>query len=137
MNWVVQSSAVDYMHLMIVCMRWLIDKFDIKARFSISIHDELRYLCAEEDRYRVALALQISNLLTRSMFAYKLGMNDLPLGVAFFSSVEIDKVIRKQHLDDCITPSNPLGLQSSCGIERGQSLDIFQILEKTNGGDLG
>ncbi|XP_039261727.2 DNA polymerase subunit gamma-1-like [Styela clava] len=136
MNWVVQSSAVDYMHLLIVCMRWLIDKFNIKARFSISIHDELRYLCAEEDKYRVALALQISNLLTRSMFAYKLGMNDLPLGVAFFSSVEIDKVIRKQHLDDCISPSNPLGLQGSCGIGLGQSLDIFQILEKTNGGML-
>jgi DNA polymerase gamma 1 len=31
-----------------------------------------------EDRYRAALALQIANLLTRSMFAYQLGMNDLP-----------------------------------------------------------
>ena len=32
----------------------------------------------EKDRYRAALALQITNLLTRSIFAYKLGMNDLP-----------------------------------------------------------
>lgn len=29
-------------------------------------------------RYRVALALQITNLLTRAMFASRLQMNDLP-----------------------------------------------------------
>ena len=93
-NWVVQSSAVDYLHLMLVCMRWLIERYQIDARFCISIHDEVvslhgvlcvhrdyeqvRYLVRSEDRYRAALALQITNLLTRSMFAYKLGINDLP-----------------------------------------------------------
>ena len=74
----VQSSAVDYLHLMLVCMRWLFDSFGIDGRFSISIHDEVRYLVATEDRYRAALALHITNLLTRSMFAYKIGMKDLP-----------------------------------------------------------
>ena len=39
---------------------------------------QVRYLVNSEDRYRAALALQITNLLTRSLFAYKLGMNDLP-----------------------------------------------------------
>ena len=77
-NWVVQSSAVDYLHLMLVSMRWLFETFDIDGRFSISIHDEVRYLVASEDRYRAALALHITNLLTRCMFAYKIGMNDLP-----------------------------------------------------------
>lgn len=32
----------------------------------------------EEDQYRTALALQITNLLTRAMFAIRLNMNDLP-----------------------------------------------------------
>lgn len=41
-NWVVQSSAVDYLHLMITCMKWLIRKYNIKARFAISVHDEVR-----------------------------------------------------------------------------------------------
>lgn len=78
-NWVVQSSAVDYLHLMLVCMNWLCNQYDIDARFSISIHDEVRYLVSSKDRYRAVLALQITNLLTRSMFARALGMNDLPL----------------------------------------------------------
>lgn len=77
-NWVVQSSAVDYLHLMLVSMRWLIEDYGIDGRFCISLHDEVRYLVKSEDRYRAALALQMTNLYTRSMFAYKLGMNDLP-----------------------------------------------------------
>ena len=40
-NWVVQSSAVDYLHLMLVATKWLIDAYDIDARYCISIHDEV------------------------------------------------------------------------------------------------
>ena len=40
-NWVVQSSAVDYLHLMLVCMRWLLNVYKIDGRFCISIHDEV------------------------------------------------------------------------------------------------
>ena len=66
-NWVVQSSAVDYLHLMLVCMKWLIDKYNIRCRFVLSkryilccyfiffiyclgIHDEVRYMCHIDDR---------------------------------------------------------------------------------------
>eukprot|EP00794_Sanderia_malayensis_P010233 gene10233-11283_t len=117
-------------------MSWLFTKFDIQGRFSISIHDEVRYLVSEKDRYRAAMALQITNLLTRSMFAYKLGMFDLPQSVAFFSAVDIDKVIRKEVTMDCKTPSNPHGLKIGHGIQPGEALDIYNILKKTNGGKL-
>ncbi|XP_072039067.1 DNA polymerase subunit gamma-1-like [Amphiura filiformis] len=131
-NWVVQSSAVDYLHLMLVCMRWLFDEYGIEGRFCISIHDEVRYLVKSNDRYRAALALQITNLLTRSMFAYKMKMDDLPQSVAFFSAVDIDTVLRKEVTMDCQTPSNPHGLERGYGIPQGEALDIHEILEKTN-----
>ncbi|KDR84733.1 hypothetical protein GALMADRAFT_53782 [Galerina marginata CBS 339.88] len=129
-NWVVQSSGVDYLHLLIVSMSHLIAKYNIDARFLISVHDELRYLVAEEDKYRAALALQIANLWTRSLFAYKLGMDDLPQGVAFFSAVDIDHVLRKEVDMPCVTPSQPIP------IPPGESLDITKVLNKTNGGSL-
>ncbi|KAA0193631.1 hypothetical protein HAZT_HAZT004400 [Hyalella azteca] len=129
MNWVVQSSAVDYLHLMTVCMKWLAQRYNINMRFSISIHDEVRYLVASEDRYRAALALQITNLLTRCLFALRVGMPDLPLAVAFFSSVDIDKVLRKDPLDSCVTPSNPDGLEKTYGIKPGEALTIYQLLK--------
>lgn len=116
-NWVVQSSAVDYLHLMLVCMRWLFDKYKIDGRFSISIHDEViktifiyvffevgqcltfffkmqvRYLVADKDKYRSALALQITNLLTRAMFVSKMGMTGLPLVSYYFDAT--NKILKK------------------------------------------
>ncbi|XP_028679587.1 DNA polymerase subunit gamma-1 [Erpetoichthys calabaricus] len=132
-NWVVQSSAVDYLHLMLVSMKWLFEDYNIDGRFCISIHDEVRYLVRSEDRYRAALALQITNLLTRSMFAYKLGMNDLPQSVAFFSTVDIDKCLRKEVTMDCATPSNPTGIEKRFGIAQGEALDIYQTINITKG----
>lgn len=135
-NWVVQSSAVDYLHLMLVTMRWLMEDFAIRGRFAVSIHDEVRFLVASEDRYRAALALQVTNLLTRSFFAWRLGMRDLPQSVAFFSSVEVDTVLRKEVDMDCVTPSNPQGLRKGYGIAPGEALDIYTVLERTGGGCL-
>lgn len=44
----------------------------------ISVHDEIRYLVKEEDKHRAALALQISNMWTRALFAHRLQMESLP-----------------------------------------------------------
>ncbi|CAC5369661.1 POLG [Mytilus coruscus] len=132
-NWVVQSSAVDFLHLMLVCMRWLLDTYNIDGRFAISIHDEVRYLVKEEDQYRAALALHITNLLTRSLFAYQLGMDDLPQSVAFFSAVDIDQCLRKEVTMNCVTPSNPHGMERGYGIPPGQAYDIMETLKMTGG----
>ncbi|XP_061629170.1 DNA polymerase subunit gamma-1 isoform X3 [Phyllopteryx taeniolatus] len=132
-NWVVQSSAVDYLHLMLVAMRWLFEEHDIDGRFCISIHDEVRYLVRSEDRYRAALALQITNLLTRCTFAHVLGMQDLPQSVAFFSAVDIDACLRKEVTMDCVTPSNPTGVERKYGLPPGEALDIYQIVDITKG----
>ena len=59
---------------------------------------------------------------------FKLGMDDLPRGVAFFSAVNIDWVLCKEVDLPCVTPSLP------DPITPGESLNIIQILEKTNGG---
>uniref|UniRef100_A0A183DN26 Mitochondrial DNA polymerase catalytic subunit n=1 Tax=Gongylonema pulchrum TaxID=637853 RepID=A0A183DN26_9BILA len=103
-NWVVQSSAVDFLHLLIVCMKWLCETFQIEARFALSIHDEIRYIVPTEDRYRCALALTISNMYVRAMISQKLGINQLPMSVAFFSQVDIDRVLRKEVDLACKTP---------------------------------
>lgn len=65
-NWVVQSGAVDFLHLMLICMRWLMDD---NIRFCLSFHDEVRYIVKEEHAYKAALAMHLTNLLTRSFCA--------------------------------------------------------------------
>ncbi|KAL9082993.1 MAG: hypothetical protein Q9159_006052 [Coniocarpon cinnabarinum] len=123
-NWAIQSSGVDYLHLLIVSMDYLARRYNISARLAITVHDEIRYLVREEDKYRAAMALQVSNIWTRAMFAEQMGIHDLPQCCAFFSAVDIDKVLRKEVDMDCVTPSHPTP------IPPGESLDIHQLLAK-------
>ncbi|XP_049777585.1 DNA polymerase subunit gamma-1, mitochondrial isoform X2 [Schistocerca cancellata] len=128
-NWVVQSGAVDFLHLLLVSLRWLLPP---SARFCLSFHDEVRYLVPEKDKYRAATAMHISNLMARAFCSSRVGMYDLPLSVAFFSSVEVDRVLRKEASDDCVTPSNPHGLSRGYGIPPGESLDLITALRLCN-----
>ncbi|CAG8502331.1 8100_t:CDS:2 [Ambispora gerdemannii] len=123
-NWIVQSSGVDYLHLLLVSMKYLTEKYGIWTRFMLSVHDEVRFLVKEEDSYRAALALQISNLWTRAIFSYMLGIEDLPLSIAFFSTVDIDHVLRKEVEMNCKTSSHP------SEIPHGLSISIQDILKK-------
>lgn len=123
-NWAIQSSGVDYLHLLITSMDYLIRRFNLDARLAITVHDEIRYLVKEEDKYRGAMALQVANVWTRAMFSQQMGINDLPQSCAYFSAVDIDHVLRKEVDMDCVTPSHPNK------IPHGESLDINQLLAK-------
>jgi len=129
-NWVVQSSAVDYLHLLLVSVNWLFSKLKVSGRYVLSIHDEVRFMVRSEDRYRAALALHLANLLVRAEVVAQLGLDNMPASGAFFSSVDVDTVMRKEPSEDCVTPSNPLGLEKGHGIAKGEGLDIWAVLEK-------
>lgn len=123
-NWAIQSSGVDYLHLLIVSMDYLIRRFNLNARLAITVHDEIRYLVAEKDKYKGAMALQVANVWTRAMFSQQMGIDDLPQSCAYFSAIDIDHVLRKEVDMDCVTPSHPNK------IPHGESLDINQLLAK-------
>ncbi len=123
-NWAIQSSGVDYLHLLIISMDYLIRRFNIDARLAITVHDEIRYLVKEEDKYRGAMALQVANVWTRAMFSQQMGINDLPQSCAYFSAVDIDHVLRKEVDMDCVTPSHP------DKIPHGESLTMTELLDK-------
>lgn len=124
-NWAIQSSGVDYLHLLITLMEYLIDRYQVDARLCITVHDEIRYLCKEHDKYKTALLLQIANVWTRGLFCEQLGVPDIPQSCAFFSQVDIDKILRKEVDTPCYTPSNP-----DADIPDGESLDVVSLMEK-------
>ncbi|KAJ4351444.1 DNA-directed DNA polymerase gamma mip1 [Didymosphaeria variabile] len=123
-NWAIQSSGVDYLHLLIVSMEYLTRRYNLDARLAITVHDEIRYLVKEEDKYRAAMALQVANVWTRAIFSQQMGIDELPQSCAYFSAVDIDHVLRKEVDMDCITPSH------KDKIPHGESLDIMTLLEK-------
>ncbi|KAH3666224.1 hypothetical protein OGAPHI_004413 [Ogataea philodendri] len=123
-NWAIQSSGVDYLHLLVISMEYLLKRYKLDARLSITVHDEIRYLAKEEDKYKCAMVLQIANLWTRAMFCHQLGIDEVPQSCAFFSAVDIDHVLRKEVDLDCRTPSNPTA------ISPGEALSIYDLLAK-------
>ncbi|WPH01945.1 DNA polymerase gamma like protein [Acrodontium crateriforme] len=123
-NWAIQSSGVDYLHLLVVSMEYLCRRYNIDARLALTVHDEIRYLAKNDDKYRCAMALQVANIWTRAMFSQQIGIDDLPQSCAYFSAVDIDHVLRKEVDMDCITPSHPNK------IPHGESLDISQLLAR-------
>ncbi|KAJ3343288.1 DNA-directed DNA polymerase gamma mip1 [Entophlyctis luteolus] len=125
-NWVVQSSGVDYLHILLVSMNYLLRRFKVEGRFMLSIHDEVRYLVATEHASLAALALQISNLWTRALFSIRVGINSLPLNVAFFSAVDIDHCLRKEVDQVCVTPTNPTP------IPKGRVQSIYDTIRELN-----
>ncbi|CAB3405513.1 unnamed protein product [Caenorhabditis bovis] len=126
MNWIVQSSAVDFLHLLLVSVNWLCEKYEIEAKFVISIHDEVRYMCLEKDAARLALALQISNMLVRAFISQRVGIYQLPNTVAFFSQIDNDTVLRKEVDTESV---NPDGTKIANGI----AWTIDDLLKLTNG----
>jgi len=110
----------------LVSMNWLCAEYKIKARFVISIHDEIRFLVCEEDKYRLALALNISNMLVRAAISEKVGIRELPMSIAFFSQVDVDTILRKE-VDTRV--KMPDGRQ----VPPGEGLTIEKVLEITDG----
>lgn len=125
-NWLIQSSAVDFLHLFLVNMNYLIRLYDIDAVYSLSIHDMIQFISSEEDKHRTALAFQIAHMHTRAYFTIQCGLNSLPQNVAFFSSVEIDRSMRKQK----DTEWNELYGENPGTAEE---LNISEIIELCNG----
>lgn len=126
-NWVCQSSGVDFMHLCLTATSYLCREYKINARLCITIHDEYRYIVKKEDSARFCLAFQIAHLWTRAMFCYSVGIYDLPASVAWFSGVDIDFTIRKSPDSPAITPSQPKGLPL------GKLRTMPEILKATGG----
>ncbi|CAJ0587208.1 unnamed protein product, partial [Mesorhabditis spiculigera] len=125
-NWIVQSSAVDFLHLLLLSMEWLCSTYKIDARFMISIHDEVRYVCHQEDAARCALALMLSNMYVRATISDVLGIPQLPLNIAFFSQVDVDTVLRKEVKTVCRNPDGG-------SPPDGEAWDIAEVLRRTGG----
>ena len=74
-----QSSAVDFLHALLVTFKWLCKVYNVNsARLIMTFHDEMRILVKTPDANNAVLCLQLSNLYTRCLFSHKIGLDDLP-----------------------------------------------------------
>ncbi|OQN95065.1 hypothetical protein B0A48_18823, partial [Cryoendolithus antarcticus] len=102
-----------------------------EVRMTKGIHDEIRYLAEEEDKYRTAMALQVADIWTRAMLSQQMGIDDLPQSCTYFSAVDLDHVLRKEVNMDCVTPSRlnaitPATRQRRAGVAGPRGLEPLE-----------
>ena len=116
-NWTIQASGAEILATILTAAHWLIREYKLQARFIISIHDEIWWMAPEKHTELWAVAYQIAHLYTWARFQAAVGMPDVPLSRAFFSSVAIDERIRKSPHECTVSPSHPQGKDEPEGKE--------------------
>ena len=116
-NWTIQSSGAEILSVILTAVHWLAKEFKIPCRFVISIHDEVWFITPERYAEQFAAMFQMAHLYTWALFQSSVGIDDLPLSRAFFSSVAIDDRIRKTPNECTVSPSNEKGINEPEGVE--------------------
>lgn len=116
-NWTIQSSGAEILSIILTTVHWLAEEYKIPCRFVLSIHDEVWFMTPDKYAEQFAVLFQIAHMYTWSLFQSAVGIPELPLSRAFFSSVAIDDRIRKSPKECTVTPSNPNGALEPNGTE--------------------
>jgi DNA polymerase gamma 1 len=120
-NWAIQSAGAEILSITLTAVAWLAKEYKIPYRFIISIHDELHFMTPERYAEQFAVLFQLAHVYTWSLLHAEIGMPDLPLSRAFFSSVAIDDRLRKSPKESTKTLSNPGGELEVPGVEYSMS----------------
>jgi DNA polymerase gamma 1 len=116
-NWTIQSSGAEILSIILTAVHWLAEEYKIPCRFVLSIHDEVWFMTPDKYAEQFAVLFQIAHMYTWSLFQSAVGIPELPLSRAYFSSVAIDNRIRKSPKECTVTPSNPEGKEEPNGTE--------------------
>ena len=109
LNYCIQASCSTYGFLSawITAVYDEIQRNEIEARFSISIHDEIWFICPRDQAEKLAYWIMICYARTWALLHHNLYIEDMPLVRAFPSSISIDPILRKSPDAETKTPTFP------------------------------
>lgn len=129
-NWQIQAAGADFRDLLVVYVCYFAQKLGLTCRFVILPHDELRLIVLEGQEVLAAYVLQLAHLYTRSYILRVVGADCIPANIAWFSGVDVDKVLRKDPSEPQVTPTQ---LEP---IVPGQTWSPKDLLEKLTASSL-
>jgi DNA polymerase gamma 1 len=128
----IQSAGVDLLHCFVPLYHYLCKKYKVKSRFILSIHDEVWTLSSYKQRYLAAYLFQLTHMFIWSAFFRAYGFTSIPYNYLFFDSVNLDKVVRKECVQEegepSISTNTPSNLEEV--IEDGEGLTMKDIVNK-------
>jgi DNA polymerase gamma 1 len=125
-NRVIQSSGVDFRDMLICLDQLYRDKLGVQGRLLMTIHDEIRNMVRADQTVLAAWSLQLAQLCCRAAFIDALALDCIPAGIAWFSGVDVDTVLRKDPEAPQVTPSQ---LEPIAPGECWAPKDLVQLLK--------
>ena len=104
-NWVIQSTGSALLHGFLTAMEYLTHRFGVQARFCMSVHDSVLYMCKESDADKVSALYQIAHLWSWAWLRHRYKVCEMPHANAWFSSIEVDHIFRKSATSSTLTVS--------------------------------
>ena len=96
----IQSAGVDILHVFITLIEHFIEMFEVEGILILTRHDETWTMVREGQAELMADIFQLSHALTWCIFYEAYGFNSIPFNYLFFSSINVDYVVRKE-VDNC------------------------------------
>jgi DNA polymerase gamma 1 len=116
-NWVIQASGADMRDLWVVLVLFYFRNLEIDGRLCLTLHDEARFIVRESHATQAVYALQLANATIRAHFIDRMGLDNIPAGIIWHGSVDVDKVLRKEPNAPCVTPSQPTPIPPGYGVD--------------------
>jgi DNA polymerase gamma 1 len=96
------------LHGFLTAMEHLTRLYNVRARFCMSVHDSVLFMCEEKDADLVSALYQVAHLWSWSWLRFNYGICEMPHANAWFSSIEVDKIFRKAATAGTTTVSQPI-----------------------------
>ncbi|CBA17726.1 putative mitochondrial DNA polymerase gamma homologue [Acaryochloris phage A-HIS1] len=104
-NSAIQGSGQDVSHANIVAYAYYCDVYNVNARFTYLIHDEIISIAPHNEALRASQCLNLGHLQTWALVSSRLNLGDVPANSAWFPGTNIDLVMRKEVKIANVTPS--------------------------------
>jgi DNA polymerase gamma 1 len=95
-NWNIQSTGVDILCLFLVLVDYLKQQRSLNFSYVVARHDEVWFKCTTSEIDQLADVMQLAHLSVWYSLAKNLGINQLPVSLALFPEINVDKVLRKE-----------------------------------------
>jgi len=126
-NWCIQSTGSAMLHAFMTAMEWLIKDYGLNAKFNMSVHDSILYMCPKEEAEEVAALFQVAHAWCWAWLRYNYGIYELPVANAWLSSIEIDHIFRKA------ADANTKTVSQQKSERNGHSVTIHSLIPVFNG----
>ena len=94
-NWFIQEAGSSMRDRLVLYTWYLMQRYGIVGRLVMTVHDEAIFCVEESQATLMAYILQLAHLYITGWKTDRLGLDCLPAGQSYFSSVEVDTRWRK------------------------------------------